>query len=301
MATRAGVLLIPISTTVAGEPCAGYSPSVPINPADVKFGNPSEWRAFAQRQPAFLERFENLREALNAAFIRTLTNAAAFESMLFFTSRQAADDFLEILLVCGNGEASAAEKLLRSFYERVVTVTYLHRFPDKFDAYFNYYHITAKKVMESERRLFGDDLYPPEKIDEVNNNYDRVKNAYRTRECKGCGRREMGPAWSPVAFGDMAKLVELERYYHIAYARPLLQAHPGVKGTLSRLDGQPGGPISWGDRIDRQKADEVLVTAHALLLHLLDVQVEHFRVEGLEALVERAAQDWKDTWDPAKA
>jgi hypothetical protein len=270
-----------------------------IDPASVKFGNSSEWRTFAERRPLFLDRFENLRLALNAAYIRNFKDAGALESMLFFTSRQAADDFMEILLVCGNGEGTAGEKLLRSFYERVVTITYLHKFPDKFDAYFNYYHVTAKKVMDSERRMWGDDVYPPEKVKEVEANYERVKDAYRTRQCKSCGRKEMGGAWSPVALGDMAKLVGLDRYYHFAYSRPLLQAHPTVKGTLGRLVGNADGPISWGERIDQKKSDNVLLTAHALILHLFDVQIERFHVDGLQALAEKAAQDFKDIWSSA--
>ena len=133
-----------------------------IDPADVRFGDPPEWRAFAERHQRFLERFESLRLALNAAFIRTLPNAGALESMLFFTSRHAADDFMEVLLVCGNGEAPAGQKLLRSFYERVVTIAHLHKNDAEFPKYFNYFHVTQKKVMESERALYGDDRFPPE-------------------------------------------------------------------------------------------------------------------------------------------
>jgi hypothetical protein len=271
-----------------------------INPADVKFGNPAEWRAFAERRPTFLERFDNLREALNTAFIRTLTDAGRVESMIFFTSRQAADDFMEILLVCGNSEGNAGEKLLRSFYERVVTIVYLHKFPDKFEAYFNYYHVTAKKVMDAERRVWGDDLYPPEKVREIEDNYARVKDAYRTRECKKCGRKEMGIAWTNVSLGDMATAVDLDRYYYYSYVRPLLQSHPSVKGTLGRLEGT-GGPIGWGERVDREQSDRVLMTAHVLLLHLLEVQTERFRIDGLQDLVETAAKDWKDVWGSANA
>lgn len=269
-----------------------------IDLASVKFGTSSEWLAFAERKLLFIERFENLRHALNAAYVRQLSEVSALESMLFFTSRQAADDFMEILLVCGNGEGTAGEKLLRSFYERVVTITYLHKFPDKFDAYFNYYHVTAKKVMDSELRMWGADFYTPDRIREIEENYERVKNAYRNRECKGCGRKESGGAWSPVALGDMAKLVGLDRYYHMAYSRPLLQAHPTMKGTLRRLVGDVDGPISWGERIDHKKSDDVLVTAHALILHLFDVQIDRFHIDGLHALAERAALDFKDIWNP---
>lgn len=267
-----------------------------IDPASVVFGNRAEWRAFAERRPLFLERFENLKKALNCAYIRTLNDAGSLESMIFFTSRQAADDFMELMLVCGNSEGNAGEKLLRSFYERVVTIVYLHKNPDKFDLYFNYYHVTAKKVMEAEHRVFGVDLYPHKKVTEVEANYARVKEDYRTRECKKCGRKEMGIAWSNVPLGDMAAAVDLDRYYYYAYVRPLLQSHPSVKGTLARFDGPEGGQITWGERIDRDQSDRVLMVAHLLLLHLFDVQIERFKVDGLQALAETAAADWKDIW-----
>jgi hypothetical protein len=268
-----------------------------VDPADVRFGNPREWSAFAERLQRFLERFENLRRALDAAFIRSLKDAGALESMLFFTSRHAADDFMEILLVCGNGEAPAGQKLLRSFYERVVTIAYLHKNEEEFPKYFNYFHVTQKKVMDSERALYGDDRYPPEKVAEIEAEYFRVKDDYKTRECR-CGRREMGPSWSKAPFHVMAKETGLDRYYHIAYTKPLLQAHASTKGTLARLEGEPGGPIGWGERVDRREADEVLTTAHALVLHLLEYQVQRFKVDGLEPLVEQAAQDWKEIWNP---
>lgn len=31
-------------------------------------------------------------------------------------------------------------------------------------------------------------------------------------------------------------------------------------------------------------------------LHLFDVQIERFKIEGLEALAQTAANDWKDIW-----
>src|SRR5471030_576528 len=98
---------------------------------DPIFGHPEEWKAFAARHPEFLVRFPNLKAALDAAYIRTLKGSAQLDTMIFFTSRQCVDDFLEILLMCGNAEGNGAEKLLRSFYERVVLVTYLHKKPEQ--------------------------------------------------------------------------------------------------------------------------------------------------------------------------
>lgn len=266
-----------------------------VNPDSVSFGNRREWKAFAERRPLFLERFDNLKDALSKAYLRSFQTSEPIDKMLFFMSRQAADDFFEIMMVCGNGEAIAGEKLLRSLYERVVTIVYLHKHPETFDAYVEYYHVTAKKVLDARREMWGKDLYPAEKVKEVEANFERVKENYRTRKCQGCGRKEMGPSWSPVSLGDMARAVGLRRYYYHAYARPLLEAHSSVKGTMGRLQGEPGR-ISWGDRVDAARADEVLATAHALLLHLFDVQIERFKVEGLEPLAQRTVEDFVKIW-----
>lgn len=40
---------------------------------------------FAERRPLFLDRFENLKKALDCAYLRSLENADSLESMIFFT------------------------------------------------------------------------------------------------------------------------------------------------------------------------------------------------------------------------
>jgi hypothetical protein len=83
---------------------------------DVRFGNSDEWRKFGERNPEFLRRFHHLRATLDKAFIRKLADGDKLRTILFFTSRQAVDDFFEVLLLCGNAEGNGAEKLLRSFF-----------------------------------------------------------------------------------------------------------------------------------------------------------------------------------------
>ena len=265
---------------------------------DVRFGNPAEWRAFGDRNPEFLHRFGHLKKTLETAFIRRMKDAGKLESLLFFTSRQAVDDFFEILVLCGNAEGSGAEKLLRSFFERVVLIRYLHQHPDKVDDYFDYYHMSMKKVVDSAIRFWGPEAFDKDKIAETETNYASVKDKFKGRKCKKCGHVEMGIAWSPVALQDMAQDVGLGRFIFYAYAMPLLNAHPSVKGTLQRLEGEQDGPISFGDRINPELADRVLSTAHVLLLYLLFVQVKRFNVDGLDAMVAQAETDYAEIWKP---
>jgi hypothetical protein len=75
-----------------------------------------------------------------------------------------------------------------------------------------------------------------------------------------------------------------------------------VAGDLGRT-GAPRSSLRpfWGERIDREQSDRVLMTAHVLLLHLFDVQIERFKIDGLQALAETAANDWNDIWAGAAA
>jgi hypothetical protein len=85
-----------------------------------KFGTPAEWQAFEKRHPAFLERFPRLFAGLEAVFLRSLKSSEPIDVLLFFLGREAADDFFEIVIMCGNAEGHGAQKLLRTFFERVV-------------------------------------------------------------------------------------------------------------------------------------------------------------------------------------
>ena len=51
--------------------------------AEPIFGHTEEWKAFGERHPLFLERFPNLKAALDVAYIRTLRNSGKLEAMLF--------------------------------------------------------------------------------------------------------------------------------------------------------------------------------------------------------------------------
>src|SRR3954471_1992262 len=108
---------------------------------EVRFGNPAEWQAFAERRPRFLERWERLRAALDATFSRALGDVTRDQLLLLVMGRRCVEDFMEILLLCGNAEGYGAQKLLRSMFEQVVTLTYLHQNRDKIDAYIRYRHV----------------------------------------------------------------------------------------------------------------------------------------------------------------
>ena len=91
----------------------------------------------------------------------------------------------------------------------------------------------------------------------------------------------------------MADRVGLGRFVPFACTETLYQTHPNVVGLLARLEGNERGPISYGDRLNRESADKVLCTAHAMLLHVLIVQTERF---GLDIDLRQFETQFAEIW-----
>jgi hypothetical protein len=265
---------------------------------DIRFGNPEEWSAFAKRHPRFLERFQNLVDTLHAAF-PDVAKPSKLETVLYLTARHAVDDFLEILPVCGNAEKRAANKLLRSFFERVVLLRYLHTHPEKLEDYFEYYHLSQKKVIDSAIQLWGQDAFDAELIDEVNAEVERVKERYKARRCPQCGHATSAGAWTSVALYEMASQSGLREFIFSAYTLPLLEVHPSLLGSIALLTEATVG-YAFADRLDREGADAILQTAHALVLRVVEVQLERFNPPGLEARVKQAVDDYNYMWSATR-
>ena len=94
------------------------------------FGDPAEWKDFESRNPEFVRRIGNLFNTIELAF-KSLLVRERLDKILFHLDRLCAEDFSEILLLCGNGYGIGAEKVLRGMYERAVTATYLSQHPEE--------------------------------------------------------------------------------------------------------------------------------------------------------------------------
>jgi hypothetical protein len=268
-----------------------------VNAEQLRVGNPTEWPAFAERRRSFLAVMPRLVNAMSVAFHRSFQEMDVQDFVIFFTGYRCAEDFLEILLLCGNAEGYAAQKLLRSMFEHVVHLKYLHENHDEIQPYFQYRHITQYKHASAAQRFWGKESVPEDTMKQLKADRDRLKDGYLNRECKQCGRREPGGAWTSIPLTDMAEKVGLGTFVPAAYYEPLLDAHPSVAGLAKRLDlsGWEGsGGVKWGARTDRELADRVLTTAHALLLIALDVQRESFGLsnEPFDLLPE----DYHNAW-----
>jgi hypothetical protein len=153
------------------------------------------------------------------------------------------------------------------------------------------------KHAQAVRRFWGESGITAEQLADVTKRYEAVKNNYKNRKCSQCGHIEMAIAWSPIPLPDMADKVDLGTFVPAAYYEPLMEAHPSIAGIAGRLDMDRFAKddlFTWGSRVNPRLADQVLLTGHALLLVVLDVQKTCFSLP--EAPFESLGDDWAYVW-----
>jgi hypothetical protein len=130
----------------------------------IRFGLPEEWEEFLKRHPILSAKLQSLFETLNKIFIRQIQTSSSAERVVFFLGRICTEDFMEILLLCGNGYGIGGMKLLRGLYERAVTLGYIVKNPQKADQFLEYHHVHVGKLFNHAKRFLPMDKYLPHDI-----------------------------------------------------------------------------------------------------------------------------------------
>lgn len=263
----------------------------------IQFGIPNEWVEFAENHKLFLERFPNLKEAMSVAFIRKGATSEPVDRIVFFSGRLCAEDFMEILLLCGNGYGIGALKIVRGMYERCVTARYLHLHPEETEAFFDFYWLSQFKLAQAIKETFGDDVLPRDKVEELKANRDRVRPRFMVRVCDECGATGENFTWTKLDFVSMARAAgSIGQLIVPGYYLPTRQAHSTAAALMSRLRQTEDGALSFDEGPQRERADEAFITAHNIILNVLDLQKEHFGLNSLEEPLQKCLQDFMDIW-----
>jgi hypothetical protein len=208
--------------------------------------------------------------------------------------RLCCEDFFEILLCCGNGYGQAATKLVRGLYERGVTLLYLHENPVSVDDFLDFHHISQRKLLLSIKETMGEDVIPEEIAADVEQQYQELKGKFMVTDCEKCRTKKLNHTWSKLDFVAMAKRTALGELVVPGYYLPLRQAHSTVASLLSRLEETEDGGIGFIPTAQRDSADDALTTAHNIILLVLGVQEERFKIPDLREQLEVCKQDLMD-------
>jgi hypothetical protein len=260
------------------------------------FGIPTEWEHFKERHPILVDRIPNLFAAIKVAFDRTGQTSDPIDRAIFFSGRLCAEEFSEILLLCGNGYGVAALRLVRGMYERTVTARYLSHHPDEIDNFFDFHWVAQHRLLKAIDDTFGKELFGEDKRKEVEQNFQGVKARFTITDCKRCGTTRLNHTWSRLDFVSMARRAgEIGQLIVPAHYLPTREAHSTAGAILSRLD-QEGEGLIFDGGPQRERADEALISAHNLILNNLDLQKEHFKLDALGEPLQKCLSDFHDVW-----
>src|SRR5439155_17641975 len=215
--------------------------------------------------------------------------------MFIFTyGKLCVEDFFEILLLCANGYGYGAEKLVRSLYERAVTLRYLHDHPSEIDDFVDFHLVSNRKLMIACRETMGADMFSEEEVARVESEYQQVKTKFEVTTCEVCGTKRVGHHWSKLDFVSMAKKTSLGQFVVPGYYLPLAQAHATPQALFSRLKQIDSGGLTFNDTAQRVPADKALRLAHNIMLDVLQVQTERFESAQLGEQRNRCLRDFAE-------
>lgn len=260
-------------------------------------GFPEEWENFGKRHRLFLERFPNLVTALNTAFIRRATLPEHIDRFVFFYGRLCCEDFFEIGLCCGNGYGAAALKLVRTLYERAVTLRYLHEHPQELSDFWDYHLVSSYKLMIPINETLGRSTLPEEIRSKLSADYERVKERFMVTACEKCGTKRLNHTWSKLDLVSMAKKTgTIGQLIVPGYYLPLRHAHATVGALLSRLEDDEVEGLSFAPTAQRDEADDALMSAQNIIFDVLSVQEQRFKIPGLKEQIQQLIDDFMEIY-----
>ena len=126
-----------------------------------------------------------------------------------------------------------------------------------------------------------------------------VKEDFMVPVCDHPGAKmRLNHTWSKLDFVAMAKKTgDLGKLIIPGYYMPLRHAHATFAGLTERLE-IVNGQMSLKSDAQPEMADRSLITAHNCILNALEVQKEHFRIEGLEEAIQVCFHDFVRVWSP---
>jgi hypothetical protein len=267
-----------------------------MNDMELVCGYPNQWGAFRSRHLTFLERLGNLKGALDLALIRSYTSTGPADRVIFTMGRLSAEDFWEIALLCANGYGVGALKLLRSLYEVAITMAYLSDNPSEVDAFLNYHWVSQHRLMEAIKSSFGTEGLRQDGFKQTEEEYARVKDDFLVTVCAKCDTKRVNHTWTKLDVVSMAKKTIFGALVIPGYYEPMMHAHSTVNAIITRLEETDGDVIGFNPDAQPKHADRALMTAHNLILGVLETHKKFFGLEALEQPLQICYSDFMEIW-----
>ncbi|MEN6317644.1 MAG: DUF5677 domain-containing protein [Syntrophaceae bacterium] len=260
-------------------------------------GFPKEWNSFFERHPIWPTALGNLHQVLEQLFIRNVELESPAEKLVFFMGRLCVEDFNEAFLLAANGYGLGSLKILRGLYERIVTTAYIAGNQDEAIHFLEYHYIHRGRLMRHAETFFGnlEELIDKAEIAEAKNDDLKYRDRFTQTKCEKCGTKTIMHSWSKLDLASMAKKTGLENLYFPGYYYPTLQAHATAAAVMYRLKSSELNPIAFNEESQPDAADRSLIIAHNLIIRLVGIQSDFFRLD-LDREMGLLSADYRAVW-----
>ena len=139
-------------------------------------------------------------------------------------------DFVEVVFLAINGYGSGATKILRSLYERAVTIQYLINNPEKIDRFLQFAAIQEKRAMEAALKQIPEaqidaSLGPGNTVAEIRKRYEQYKGTFKATACSVCGVKTP-PSWDVDLVSMVQRVGEpYKAVFLLAYTNATFKIH----------------------------------------------------------------------------
>jgi hypothetical protein len=237
------------------------------------FGHPDEWAYFAEHRPALIE----VLSVAHCACLDLLQAAQAKlespqDNTILAIALACLKEFEEIVLLCGNGYGSGANKLLRAFFERVITLGYLAKHPDKVHQFIDYSDVHWHKLLIEARDKHANIGLSEGDVARIENAYAGSKERYVEDVCNTCKtKKRIQGSWTKKTVPDMAEDVDtnLRLLYFNAFLRPTFLIHTTFYGVTAVGEKNSDEKVHFfSPKNERAIANETIDLAHILLIQM---------------------------------
>ena len=247
----------------------------------------------------FKETFPNALNSIDdiaAGYTEIMTAMEQLDSnrdneILFLMVGACYTEYEEILLLSLNGYGSGGTKLLRALYERVVTMLYLMKHPDKIQQFIDYTHVHWNKLLiEADMDGVAKEL-SEKRREEIVANFAGVKDQFsepRCTEttCKNSSKTRLQGSWTKKPVPTQAREVvpELGLVCFQSYLMPTFFLHTTLWGISQQIREHENGKRELHNKeMERAFAQRAVVLASTLMGHLAYGVLEHLKLELREA------------------
>jgi hypothetical protein len=267
-------------------------------PVVAAFGLKDDWLLFSKGHQMLLRKLPLLFKTFERIFLRTTETTEPADRVIYFLGRVAVEDFMEIVLLCGNGYGVGALEILRGLYERAVTAAYLAKYPKEVDSFLDYHQVQMGKLLIHTAELFDvRKLFSKEKLTEIRERYDQAKQHFQEPLCNKCGTTRTQFSWSKLDVGAMAKKADehLAKLYLECYFLPTLQIHATFHALSAQARQSEAGGLTYDDNAQREAVDGAFRGAHLTMLFTLGTQNRYFKL-GLDEELRGRRGDFAEAW-----